>query len=79
MTDPTTLDEELKMAEIHKMQAETARITMEAEKLRAETQRLAAETAKINAESLKLQKDAKWHPWLAIILASVAIVVALIK
>lgn len=59
------LDKEFKMAEI--------------EKLRAETVRLQAETAKINAESLKLQKDAKWHPWLAIILASVAIVVALIK
>ena len=58
-------EEELKMAEI--------------EKLKAETARLQAETAKINAEAIKLQKDAKWHPWLAIILASVAIIVALVK
>lgn len=65
MTDQIDLDKEFKMAEI--------------EHLKAETARLQAETAKINAESLKLQKDAKWHPWLAIILASVAIVVALVK
>lgn len=65
MTEPIDLDKEFKMAEI--------------EHLKAETARLQAETAKIQAENLKLQKDIKWHPWLAIILASIAIVVALIK
>lgn len=65
MSETQNLDEVLKMAEIDKVKAQTARLQMEAEKLRAET--------------LKLQKDVKWHPWLAIILASVAIVVAFIK
>ncbi|WP_432480602.1 hypothetical protein [Moraxella sp. ZY200743] len=60
------------MAEINKIHAETARLTMEAEQLRATT-------LKLQAEAQKIQKDAKWNLWLAIILASVAIVVALVK
>ena len=59
------LEEDKLMAKIEKIKAETARLMIEAEKLRAET--------------LKLQKETKLQPWLPIILASVAIIVALIK
>lgn len=54
-------------------------LTLELEKLKAETARLNMEAEKLRAETLKLQKDVKWHPWLAIILASIAIFVALLK
>lgn len=60
------LDKELKMAEISKLNAETARLQMEAEKLRAET--------------MKLQKETKFYP-LVLLLTGMAggVAVALIQ
>ncbi|MDO4896308.1 MAG: hypothetical protein Q3971_03000 [Moraxella sp.] len=51
------LNKELKMAEINKLNAETAR--------------LQAETARLNAETLKLQKETKHYPTVVIISAVV--------
>lgn len=56
MTDQLDLDKELKMAEINKINAETARITMEAEQLRATT-------LKLQAEAQKIQKETKFYPY----------------
>lgn len=52
----TDLNKELKMAEIEKIRAETARITMEAEQLRATT-------LKLQAEADKIQKETKLYPY----------------
>lgn len=56
-THQTNLNKELKMAEINKMNAETAK--------------LQAETARLNAETLKLQKETKHYPAAMIISAVV--------
>lgn len=51
------LNKELKMAEINKVNAETAK--------------LQAETARLNAETMKLQKETKYHPTAMIVSALV--------
>ncbi|MFB2539395.1 MULTISPECIES: hypothetical protein [unclassified Acinetobacter] len=48
----------------------------------AEIDRVKMETEKLRAETLKLQKETQWHPWLALIVASIALAasfVALLK
>ena len=45
----------------------------------AELEKIKMEAEKLRAETIKLQKEAKWHPWLALIVASIALIVALIK
>lgn len=53
------------MAEINKLNNESAKYLMEAEKLRAKT--------------IKMQKEAKWYPWLPLAVAVLALAVALLK
>lgn len=52
---------------------------LEKELKMAELEKIKMEAEKLRAETVKLQKEAKWHPWLALIVASIALIVALIK
>ncbi len=45
----------------------------------AELDRIKMETEKLRAETVKLQKEARWHPWVAIIIAVIALIAALLK
>lgn len=60
----SSIDKELKMAEINKLNAETVRLQMEAEKLKAET--------------LKIQKETKYYPTISIIIALIALVASIL-
>lgn len=45
----------------------------------AELERIRMEAEKLRAETVKLQKEANWHPWLAIVIALIALAAALFK
>lgn len=52
---------------------------LEPERKMAELERIKMEAEKLRAETMKLQKEANWHPWLAIVIALIALAAALFK
>lgn len=51
---------------------------LEQDLLLAELERIKTDAEKLRAETMKLQKEARWQPWLGIIIALIASVTALI-
>lgn len=70
------LNEELMMAQIKKLNAETDTIKSTSE---LNNTKIQAELLKMIAETQKIQKETRWHPWVAIIIAVIALFAALFK
>lgn len=64
------------MAQIKKLNAETDSIKSTSE---LNNTKIQAELLKLIAETQKIQKETQWHPWVAIIIAVIALVAALFK
>lgn len=53
--------------------------TLDKELKMAELERIKMEAEKLRAETIKMQNETRWHPWLAIVIAVIALITALIK